>query len=91
MLFDFGQEVGGVTHITFERSNAASGSDAIQRVASILRVVALRRPGDASRGDSLDKPDGTISTGPLPSEAFTFTPPFEKMRGGFRYLSGARS
>ena len=29
VLFDFGQEVGGVTHITFERSNAASGSDAI--------------------------------------------------------------
>ena len=97
-LFDFGQEVGGITEIAFVRkrnlleggvdaANAHGKGDGVLSAALAYSESSLYTlNGDASRGSSQTTPDGLISTGPIPTGKSTYTSSFEHTRGGFRYL-----
>jgi len=79
IVFDFGQEVGGVTTLTF-----GATSDAAQQIdIAYSESTYYSCTGDASNGGSDD--DSYLSTGPI-AAGTNFTPPIAKLRGGFRYM-----
>eukprot|EP00937_MAST-01D_sp_MAST-1D-sp2_P005346 g5346.t1 len=84
LLFDFGQNTGGFTTLTF-----AGASDAAQSV-SLAYSESSRYAVGGDRSNGGKGPDGTISTGPIAisSNGTTeYTPSVAHMRGGFRYLN----
>lgn len=82
VIFDFGQEVGGISTVNFTSQGQGSIGLAFSEAKNFTGFNS-----DESNGGS--SPDGalvfTVSSGnPLKG---SYTTPLEKLRGGFRYLS----
>lgn len=80
LVYDFGQEVGGVTTLEF-----GATSDPAQTVEVVYSESTYYScTGDASNGGSDD--DSFLSTGAVKAGS-SWSPPLSKLRGGFRYMT----
>lgn len=79
LVFDFGQEVGGIVTVTYTASEEGSLGLAFTEAKNFTGYVS-----DESNGGG--GPDGALFAN-ITSGNGTYTMPLEKLRGGFRYLS----
>ncbi|TAQ87104.1 hypothetical protein B7494_g4573 [Chlorociboria aeruginascens] len=82
LIFDFGQEVGGIATITYSANAQGTGA------MGIAFSEAQNWTGtwsDDSNGSY--KPDGALYANITATGVTDYTMPDDKMRGGFRYLS----
>lgn len=79
LIFDFGQEVGGIVTVTYTASGEGYLGLAFSEAKNFTGYVS-----DESNGGS--GPDGALLAN-ITSGKGTYTMPLEKLRGGFRYLS----
>ncbi|OJD34018.1 glycoside hydrolase family 78 protein [Diplodia corticola] len=84
LVFDFGQEVGGIVHLSYNATGAGTLGLAFSEAKN---WIGLR--SDSSNG-LFEAGDGAIYDGPFDSAATSprsYVMPDEKLRGGFRYLT----
>lgn len=79
LVFDFGQEVGGIVTVTYTASGEGSLGLAFTESRNFTGYVS-----DESNGGG--GPDGALYAS-ITSNMGSYTMPLEKLRGGFRYLS----
>ena len=79
LIFDFGQEVGGIVTVTYTASGEGSLGLAFTEAKNFTGYVS-----DESNGGG--GPDSSLHANITSAEG-SYTMPLEKLRGGFRYLS----
>jgi hypothetical protein len=82
LIFDFGQEVGGIVTIGYSANGAAELGLAFSEAKNWTGTVS-----DGSNGFLTPGGDGAIFTPVTATAGANYTMPDAKLRGGFRYLS----
>ncbi|KAJ5300430.1 uncharacterized protein N7443_005432 [Penicillium atrosanguineum] len=80
VIFDFGQEVGGIVNINYTTNGAGTLGLAFTEAKNFTGFNS-----DESNGGST--PDGALLIDISSDGSKTYSMPLDKMRGGFRYLS----
>lgn len=84
VVYDFGQEVGGIVTLTYSASGNGTLGLAFSEARNWIGAFS-----DDSNGffDANGHPDGALSVSITPTPLANYTMPESKLRGGFRYLS----
>lgn len=83
LVFDFGQEVGGIVHLNYTVSGNSSGAVGL---AFTEAKNWIGEWSDSSNGKFVG-PDGAIYSNFTGPSNVSYVAPDEKLRGGFRYLT----